>query len=151
MCSSVSRLTANAFVQKSTVVTSTSTGQKSPELLLCIFLTLLAVDAIAGVGERVESLVRDLIAALVATTKGFGCAIQPAQGFIDVPEETTFLAREEERLLALHRVGALIRHMERVTAQVAVGFLGSSAERLVGAAKLLHHALALVEQTLLEM
>src|SRR3954464_3321178 len=113
MCSSVSRFTANAFVQQSTVVTSTRTGQKSPELLLCIFLTLLAVDAIARMRERVESLVRDFVAALMAFAEGFGRAIETAQRFIDVPEEAAFLAREEERLLALHRVRPLVRHMER--------------------------------------
>src|SRR4029079_9984315 len=98
MCSSVSRFTANAFVQKSTVVTRTSTGQKSPELLLCIFLTLLAIDAIARVRERGASLVSALITALMSTTEGVGGTIQTPQGFVDVPEETSFLAREEKRL-----------------------------------------------------
>src|SRR3954463_16207579 len=100
MCSSVSRLTANAFVQKSTVVTSTSTGQKSPELLLCIFLTLLAVDAIARMGQRVESLVRDFVSALMALAERFRRAIQTPQRFVDVPEEAAFLTREQERLLS---------------------------------------------------
>src|SRR6476646_9476173 len=96
--SNCSRLAAIAFVQKSIAVTSTSTGQNSPALLLRIFLALLAIDAIAGMGKRVESLERDLISALMAFAEVLGTAIEPAQRLVDVPEEPPFLAREEEGL-----------------------------------------------------
>src|ERR1051325_3783043 len=139
------RAAATAFVQKSTAVTNTSTGQKSPALLLCIFLTLFAIDAIAGVGQRIEPLERDLVAALVALAEALRAAIQPAQRFVDVPQEAAFLAREEERLLAFHRVRSLIRHVKRIAAQIAVGVLRRASEHFVGAAELLEHALALVE------
>src|SRR5579884_3788530 len=114
----ISRTVATAFVQKSRAATITSTGQKRPafappalcaagaRLLLCIFLPLLAVDAIAGVRQRVESLERDLVAALVTAAKVVGIANEAPQRFIDVPEEPAFLAREQERFFALHRVGA---------------------------------------------
>src|SRR5262245_29706815 len=71
-CGIPNRLTANAFVQKSIVATSTSTGQNSPELLLCIFLTLLAINAIPRMRQCVQPFERNLIAALVAAPESFG-------------------------------------------------------------------------------
>src|SRR3954469_9785953 len=111
--SNPSRDAAIAFVEKSIAVTITNTGQNSPALLLRIFLTLFAVDAIAGVRQRIESLEGDLVPALMALAEVFRIAVQTAQRLVDVPEEPPFLAREEERLLALHRVRALVRHVER--------------------------------------
>src|SRR5215467_13548507 len=142
---------ASALVQKSTVATSTRTGQNTPELLLCIFLTLLAVDAVARVRQRIEAIERDLVAALVTPAEGFRRPVESPQRLVDVPQEPAFLTREQERLLALHSVGSLISHVERVAAQVAVGGLRRGAERFVGAAEFFEHTLALVEKTLLEM
>ena len=80
-----------------------------------------------------------------------GIAIEPAQRFVDVPEETAFLAGEKECLLALHCVGSLIGHVEGVGAQVAIGALWRRSESLVLMAQLLEDALSLLEQALLEM
>src|SRR5215213_4382362 len=120
-------------------------------LLLSIFLALLAGDAVARVRQRVEALEGDLVAAAVALAEGLRRPVQSPQRLVDVPEEAAFLAREEERLLALHRVGALVRHVERVRAQIAVGALRRRPERLVVVPELLEHALALLDQPLLEV
>src|SRR5690349_14739971 len=106
----------------------TKIGQNSRPLLLCIFLALLAIDAVAGMRECIESLERDLVAALMTLSERVRGAIQATQRFVDVPEEPSLLAREEERLLTLHGVRALIRHMERVAAQIAVSGLRRRAE-----------------------
>ena len=80
-----------------------------------------------------------------------GSAVEPAQRLVDVPEEAALLAREEERLLALHGVGALVGHVERIGREIAVGRLRRGVERLAVLAELLEHAAALIEQTLLEV
>src|SRR5688572_32894801 len=94
--------------------------RKALGLLLSIFLTLLAGDAQARVRQRVEPVVIDVLTAAVALAERLRRAVQPAQRLVDVPEEPPFLAREQERLLALHGVGPLIGHVEGVRAQVAV-------------------------------
>src|ERR1700694_4682300 len=144
--------TAIAFVTTSSAATSAITAQKRVALLrLCIFLALLALNAVAGMRKRVEPLERDVVAAVVALPEGLRRAIQAAQRLVDVPEETPFLAREQERLLALHRVGALIRHVERIAAEIAVSFLRRGTECLVVVTQLLQHALPLLEQSFLEV
>src|SRR5215213_4575764 len=103
-----------------------STGQKRAALLpllLSIFLALLARDAVARVRQRVEPLEGNVFAAVVALPEGLGRLVQPPERLVDVPEEAPFLAGEEERLLALHGVGALVRHVEGVRTQVATGLL----------------------------
>src|SRR5205085_769385 len=60
-------------------------------------------------------------------------------------------AREEERLLALHRVGPLVGHVERVRAQIAVALLLARAEGLAVVTELLEDPLALLQQPLLEV
>ena len=57
--------------------------------------------------------------------------VQPAQRLVDVPEEAPLLAGEEERLLALHGVGALIGHVEGIGRKIAVGRLQGCIEGLV--------------------
>src|SRR5687767_2483801 len=98
----------------STSTTPTITDQNSGALRLpfSIFFLLLALDAEARVRQRVQAVVADVVAAAVTLAERLGRAVQPAKRFVDVPEEATFLAREEERLLPLHGVGALIRHVE---------------------------------------
>ena len=56
-------------------------------LRLCIFLALLALDAVARVRQRVEPLEGDVVAAVVALAERLGRAVQPAQRLVDVPEE----------------------------------------------------------------
>src|SRR5688500_4891254 len=130
------------------------TGQKSAALLLLllsIFLALLARNAVASVRQRVEPLEGDLLAAAVAAAEGLGGAVQPAQRLVDVPEEAPLLAREEERLLALHRVRALVGHVEGVAAQLTGRALRRGPEGLVVVTELLEHAAALLLEALLEV
>src|SRR6185369_4264526 len=99
-----SRRSAAAFVTTSTMATTRRTGQNSEALLrLCIFLALLALDAVARVRQRIQPLERDVVPAIVALAERLRRPVQSAQRLVDVPEEAPFLAREEERLLALHR------------------------------------------------
>jgi hypothetical protein len=107
--------------------------------------TLLAVYAETRVGKRVETLVGDVLAAVVTLAERLGRAVQTAKGLIEMPEETTFLARKQERFLTLHGVGALICHVERVRAQVSISALRCRAESLVVMSELLQHALPLLE------
>src|SRR5665647_390098 len=132
---------------------TTRTVQKSGVLALplSIFLTLLAVDAVTGVRKRVETLVRDLVPTVVALSKRLGRAIETAKRFIEVPEKTPFLAGEEKCLLSLHRIGALICHVERIGAQVSVGALLSRSELFVVMTELLQDPLALFHKPFLEM
>src|ERR1039458_3374265 len=118
----IRRSTATIFVNASTIITDAATPKKRRGfgLLLAIFFALLALDAEAGVRQRVETLEPDLAAALVTPSERLGRAVEAAQRFVDVPEEASLLAREEKRLLALHGVGALVGHVERVRRQVAV-------------------------------
>src|SRR5687768_14170055 len=120
-------------------------------LLLSIFLTLLAGDAQARMGKRVESIVVDVLTTAVALPERVGRAVQPPQGLVDVPEEPSLLAREEKRLLPLHGVRALVGHVEGIRAEVPVRRLRRCAEGLAVVAKLLQDALALLEQPLLEV
>src|SRR3712207_5737029 len=116
--------TAIAFVTTSRKVTIATTGQNrlallgppSPPLPLCIFLALLALDAVPRVRQGVEPLVGDVLPAVVALPERLRRAIEPAERLVDVPEEPPLLAREEEGFLALHRVGALVGHVEGVAA-----------------------------------
>src|SRR5688572_10655015 len=103
----------------SLATTATMTLQKSGALalLLSIFLTLLAGDAQARVRQRVEPVEIDVLAAAVALPERLGRAVQAAERLIDVPEEPPLLRGEKERLLALHRIGPLVGHVERVRAQ----------------------------------
>jgi hypothetical protein len=68
-----------------------------------------------------------------------------------VPEEPTLLAREEERLLALHGVGALVRHVEGVRGELAEAAVWVLPNVSPWWPELLEHALALLEQALLEV
>src|SRR4029077_4002742 len=141
------------LVTRSTTTTVISVPQKRGGLglALSIFLALLALDTVPGVRERIEPLEADLPPAIVTLAELLRIAIEPAEGFVDVPEETAFLAREQERLFALHCVGALIGHVEGVCAQIAVRTLRCRSESLVVVPQLLQDALPLFEQSLLEM
>src|SRR5689334_12123262 len=118
---------------------------------LAIFLFRLALDAEARVRQRVEPVEADLLAALLARAEGLGRAVQAAQRLVHVPEVAPLLRREEERLLALHSIGALIGHMERIAGQVAVGRLQARVEGFAVVAELLHHARALLVQPFLQV
>src|SRR3954454_7217054 len=116
-----------------------------------IFLFLLAGDAKARMGQGVQPFEVDLLAALLAVTELLGIAIEPPQRLVHMPEIPTLLRGEEELLLPLHCIGSLIRHMEGIGREIAVGGLERSVEGLVVVAQLLHDAGALLHEALLEM
>src|SRR6266568_1608210 len=147
-----SRDSARSLVTKSAATTAPAVVQNSRRLAaLSIFFLRLALDAQPGMGQRVESLESDLLAALLALAEFLRRLEQPPQGLVHVPEVAPLLRGEQEGLLALHGVGALIRHMERVARQVAVGRLQAGVEGLVVVAELLHHPSALLVETLLQV
>src|SRR3989442_13283566 len=79
-----------------------------------IFFLGLALDAQPRVGQRIEPLEPDLLAALLAFPELLGSLVQPPQRLVYVPQVAALLGGEQERLLALHGVGPLVRHVERV-------------------------------------
>src|SRR5881296_2824765 len=83
--------------------------------------------------------------------KAFLFASQEGRYLWHVPEVAALLRREQERLLPLHGVGPLVRHVERVAREIAVGGLEARVEGLAVIPELLHHPGALFEQALLEM
>src|SRR5262245_52349425 len=106
----VSVFSAIIFVTMSATTMTATTGQNTTALgplLLGIFLALFALDAIPRVRERIESLEGDFLTAIVTLAERFRCTIQAAECLVDVPQETAFLAREQERLLSFHGVRAL--------------------------------------------
>src|SRR5687767_1405801 len=142
-----------ALVRKSVRTTVTRTDQNSGVLALplCIFLTLLAVNAVTRVGKRVQTIVGNILAAVVTLSERFGRAIKPSQCFVEMPQKPAFLAGEKKSFLALHRIGSLIRHVERVRAEVAVCALRRRPESFVIMPELLQHSPALLEKPLLEV
>src|SRR5437773_1803908 len=118
---------------------------------LAIFLFRLALDAETRVRQGVEAVEADVLAALLALAELLGGLVQAPQRFVHMPEVAPFLRREQERLLALHRVRALVGHVERVAGEVSVGRLQAGVEGLAVVAELLHHAGPLLEQPLLEV
>src|SRR6266513_2025973 len=143
---------AISLVTKSETTTAIAVPQNSRRsAALTIFLFRLALDAEPCVRQRVEPIESDHLPALLAAAEALGRAVEPAQRLIHVPEIAAFLRREEKLLLALHRVGALISHVEGVAREVPVGSLQARVERLPVVAQLLEHAGALFEQPLLEM
>src|SRR6266550_559718 len=153
MCCGDSVAAAISLVTRSTATTVTSVPQNRGGLglPLSIFFALLALDAIPGVGQRVETLETDISSAVVTFAELLGIPIKPPQRFVDVPEKTTFLTRKQKRFLALHRVGALIGHVERIRAQITIGALGRRTECLVVVTKLLENPLPLFEQAFLKV
>src|SRR5690606_28878432 len=138
----------------SSTSTTSSTLQKSmlfQLLLLVIFLALLAVNAVSCVRQRVEPLERHVLPARVTLAEGRGALVESSQRLVYVPEEASLLAGEEESLFPLHGIGALIGHVERVRAQIAVRRLGRVEKRLLMVAEFLQNPTALLHESLLEV
>src|SRR6266566_4022368 len=143
---------AISLVTKSETTTAAAVPQNSRRsAAFTIFLFRLALDAESRVGEGVEPIEPDQLAALLAAPEPLGRAVQPAQRLVHVPQVPPFLRREQELLLALHRIGALIGHVEGVAREIPVGRLEARIERLTVMTQLLDDAGALFEQPLLEM
>src|SRR5262245_36502893 len=127
-----STATARSLVAKSAKTIAATVPQNSRRSApLPILFLALALDAAPRVRQGVEPVEPDLFAALLAAAERFGRLVETAQGLVHVPEVAAFLRREQERLLALHRVSPLVGHVERVARQVAVGRLQARVERLV--------------------
>src|SRR5438876_122965 len=123
---------------KSKTTTAVAVPQNSRRsAAFTIFLFGLALDAETGVWERIETVEPDRLAALLAAPEALGRAVQPAQRLVHMPQVPPLLRREQKRLLALHRVGALIGHVEGVAREVPVGRLEARVERLTVVAQLL--------------
>ena len=80
-----------------------------------------------------------------------GLLVEAAQRFFDAIEVAAFLAGEEQHLLALHGVGAEIRHVIRVGIHVGVLRIGGLLGELVELAERAQRALALAQQPLLKV
>src|SRR5207245_7560634 len=132
------------------ITTAAAVPQKSRRSAqLTTSLLRLALDAQPGVRHGVEAIEPDVFTALLAATESLGRLVEAPQGLIHVPKVAAFLGGEQERLFALHRVGTLVGHVERVAREVAVGRLEARVEGLAIMAELLHHALPLLPQSLL--
>src|SRR6266478_1068657 len=141
-----SRDSARSLVTRSATTTAPAVVQNSRRsAAFPIFFLRFALDAQSGVRQRVQSLEADLVAALLALAEFLRPLKQPPQRLVHVPEVAPLLRGEQERLLALHGVGALIGHMKRVAREVPIGRLQARVEGLVVIAELLHHPGALLE------
>src|SRR5712692_2747460 len=87
-------------------ITAPQNRRRLPALSI-LFLGF-AVDAESCVGQRVQPVESDLLTALLALAEFFRILVEPAQRLIHVPQVAAFLRREQERLLALHGIGALV-------------------------------------------
>src|SRR5256712_5366273 len=124
-------------------------SRRSAPLPIC--LLRLALDAQPRVRERVQPVEADVLAALLALAEFLGGLVQAAQRLVHVPEVAPFLRGEQKRFLALHRIGALVGHVERIAREVPVRRLQAGVERLAVVPQLLHDARPLLEQSLLEV
>src|SRR5256885_665766 len=147
-----SRDSARSLVTRSAATTAPAVVQnRRRSAAFPIFFLRFALDAQPGVRERVEPLESDLFAALLALAEFLRRLEQAPQRLVHVPEVAPFLRGEQERLLALHGIGALVGHVERVAREVAVGRLQARVEGLIVVAKLLHYPGALLVEALLEV
>ncbi len=104
-----------------------------------------------GVGQGIEAVEVDEVAAGVAEAEGLGLLVEPAQRFLDAVEVASLLAGEEEHLLPLHGVGAQVGHVVGVGVEVRVALLGGDLGQLVVAAEGAEGPLALPQEPLLEL
>src|SRR6188768_3657316 len=104
-----------SLVARSATTTAVAAVRKSRRSApLGILFLLLARDAEPRVRQGIEAVEPDLGAAGLALPELVGGRVEAAEGLVHVPEIASFLRRHQELLLPLHRVGALVRHVERV-------------------------------------
>src|SRR5690242_15179530 len=143
---------ASNLVTTSATTIATAMPQNRRRLApFAIFFLRLAADAQPCVRQRIEPLEPDLLATLLALAKLVRRLVQPPQGLVHVPEVAALLRSEQERLLALHGIRALIGHVEGVAREVAVGRLQARVEGLIVVAELLHYSSALLQQPLFQV
>src|SRR5260370_4344789 len=148
----VSSDSAGSLVGMSATTTAAAVAENSGRSAsLAIFLLGLALDAQSGVGQGVQALEQDVLATLFTLAELVRRLIQTSQRLVHVPQVATLLRGEQERLLALHGVGALVRHVERIAREIPVGRLQARVERLAVVAELLHHAGAFLLNALLNV
>src|SRR2546422_6425511 len=95
---------AISLVTKSETTTAVAVPQNSRRsAAFTIFLFGLALDAQAGMRERIETVEPDRFPTLLATAEALGRAVQAPQRLVHMPEVAAFLRREQELLFALHR------------------------------------------------
>src|SRR5260370_9668444 len=136
----VSADSASSLVAMSATTTAAAVAQNSRRSApLAIFLLGLALDAQSGVGQGVQALEQDVLAALFTLAELVRRLIQASQRLVHVPQVATLLRGEQERLLALHGVGALVRHVERIAREIPVGRLQARVQRLAALPHPLHH------------
>src|SRR5688572_18189951 len=115
---------------------------EAPSILLSRF----AGDAEGRVRQRLQTLPGDPLVAELAVPESLGLLVQASQRAVDLVQLAPLLRREQERLLALHCVGALIGHVEGVRAEVP----GRRARRvmvvLVEESQLLEHLFPFLQQ-----
>src|SRR5690349_11899753 len=137
---------AMSLVTTSSATTTSAAAQKiRRSATLAILFLFLAGDAEPGMRQRIQPLERDLGAAGVALPELLRGLVQPAERLVHVPEVPALLRGEQELLLPLHGVRALVGHMEGIGREVAVGRLQRGVERLVVVPQLLHDARPLFE------
>src|SRR5512143_1838831 len=147
-----SSASARNFVTRSRAMTAATTpANRRRSAVLAILLFFLAVDAQPCVRQRVQPLDRDVLAAILSLAVLLGRGVEATERLVEVPEEAPLLRRHEERLLALHGVGALLGHVEGVRRQVAVGRRKGRVEALAVVAELLDRPRAFLQEPLLEM
>src|SRR5207253_8014082 len=81
------------------------------------FLFLLAGDTQPRVRHRLETRARDRSPARLA--RPVFTPVDAAQRLVDLHQRATLGGREQEGLLALHRIGADVGHVERIPRQIA--------------------------------
>ncbi len=101
--------------------------------------------------QRVEPLVVDQFAAAVAQPEALRLLVQPPQRLFHTVQVAALLAREEQHLLALHRVRTQIGDVVRVRVQVGVRLLRGELRELAELPQRAERALALPQQALLDV
>src|SRR5690606_20021096 len=146
--------TASHLVAMSSTRTPTRTPQNRLAfrlLLLVIFLALFAVDAVTCVRQGIQALEGNVLSAGMTLSERLRALVQPAKCLVYVPEKATFLAGKEESLFAFHGIRTLVRHVERVRAQITIRRLRCVGESLLVIIQFLEHTIPLFHESLLEV
>src|SRR5690606_27253348 len=115
------------------------------------FLKGLARDTQRRVGQRLEPGEPDLSATTFAPPERLGLPVQLPQRCVDRGQTASLLAREQERLLPLHHVRALLGRVEGEDVPLHPRPIPCGVHELLGEARQLpHRSLSILEQELLQ-